>query len=130
MKKCLALTLAFLLLAVTALPVLAASETAINPRGPFAMVGKIQSIDAATGTFTVKVYNGNYLVRPYRSQIVTINTTATTRYFYKTTAAATATRITFADLKVGEAVSINGSLANGVWTATRITAGASLSCFQ
>jgi len=30
---------------------------------------------------------------------------------------------------VGQAVSAQGRLANGVWTVTRITVGAKLSCF-
>ena len=129
MKKPLSFIIALFLLVVTVLPVLAAPEAAVGPRGPFALVGRISAINPATGMVTVKVFKGNYLVRPYFGQLVDLKTTATTRYLYKTSAAVTATRITFADLKVGDPVSVNGILANGVWTATRITVGASLSCF-
>lgn len=129
MKKLLSLSIALFLLVVTVLPVFAAAEPAVGPRAPFALVGRISTIDATTGVVTVKALKGNYLVKPYLGQLVNLKTTATTRYLYKTSAAATATPITFADLKVGDPVSVNGILANGVWTATRITVGASLSCF-
>jgi hypothetical protein len=40
----------------------------------------------------------------------------------------TTTTIGFADLKVGQQASANGTAANNVWTASRITVGASLGC--
>ena len=129
MKKLLSISIALFLLAVTVLPVLAASEPARAPRGPFALVGKISAIDAASGTVTVNVLKGNKLVQPFVGQSVVLKTTATTRYLLKTSATAVATPIKFADLKVGDPVSVNGTLANGTWTAARITVGASLSCF-
>lgn len=129
MKKIFSVSLALFLLVVTVMPALAASEPARAPRGPFALVGTISTIDPATGTVTVNVLKGNKLVQPYLSQSVVLNTTASTRYLLKVSATAVATRITFADLKVGDPVSVNGTLANGIWTATRITVGASLSCF-
>ncbi|OQY81181.1 MAG: hypothetical protein B6D40_11435 [Anaerolineae bacterium UTCFX3] len=69
------------------------------------------------------------MVQPYRGQEVVLNTAAATRYLSKTSAAAVSVPITFADLMVGQAVSAQGRLANGVWTAARVTAGAKLSCF-
>ena len=129
MKKMFGLSIVLFLLVVMILPVQAAPETALGLRGPFALVGRISAIDPVTGLVTVKVFRGNYLVRPYFGKLVDLRTTATTRYLYKTSAAVTATRITFADLKVGDPVSVNGILADNIWTATRITVGASLSCF-
>lgn len=129
MKRTTSILIAMLLLVVTVAPVLAASESAIAKRGPFSLVGKISAIDAAMGTVTVNVLKGNKLVQPYLGQSITLRTTATTRYLYKASATAVATPITFADLKVGDPVSVNGRLANGIWTATRITVGARLSCF-
>lgn len=129
MKKLMSLFIALFLLGVMVLPAAAATETAIAKRGPFSLVGKISAIDAASGTVTVNVLKGNKLVQPYLGQSITLKTTATTRYLYKSTATAVATPITFADLKVGDPVSVNGTLANGIWTATRITVGAKLSCF-
>jgi hypothetical protein len=129
MKKIVSMSIALFLLVVTVMPALAASESAIAKRGPFSLVGKISAIDAAAGTVTVTVLKGNKLVQPYLGQAVTLQTTVTTRYLYKASATAVATPITFADLKVGDPVSVNGTLANGIWTATRITVGAKLSCF-
>ena len=127
MKKLLVVTIALFLLAVTVVPAFAAGPLPA-PRGPFTLVGRITAIDSANGTVTVTVFRGNTLVQPYLGKSLTLNTTATTRYFYKANAAAVPTPITFADLKVGQPVSVNGTLANGVWTANRITvtAGASI----
>lgn len=129
MKKTISLFLALFMIAVTVLPVMAASEAAAGPKAPFALVGKITAIDSAAGTITVKVYKGNRVVQPYRGQEVVLNTAAATRYLSKTSAAAVSVPITFADLMVGQAVSAQGRLADGVWTAARVTAGAKLSCF-
>ena len=125
MKKILTLALALFLLAVTVMPVMAAR----GPRGPFAMVGTITAIDPATGVVTVNALRGNKLVQPYLGQDLSIITNTRTRFLYKETITARAVVITFADLEVGDAVSINGTFANSVWTASRITVGASLSCF-
>jgi len=128
MKKILSVSLALFLLVVTVMPVLAAAEPARAPRGPFALVGTISAIDSTTGLVTVNVLKGNKLVQPYLGQSMDLKTTATTRYLLKTSSTTVATLITFADLKVGDPVSINGTLANGTWTAMRITVGATLSC--
>ncbi len=128
MKKVISLSIALFLLAVTVMPVFAASETA-GPRSPFALVGKITAIDADAGTVTVKILRGNWVVKPYLNQEVVLKTTANTRYLYKASATAVPTPITFEDLQVGKAISASGTLRNGVWTATRITMGAKLSCF-
>ncbi|MEZ0397116.1 MAG: DUF5666 domain-containing protein [Anaerolineales bacterium] len=97
-----------------------------GPRGTFAITGTITAI--GPNTVTVQVYRGNTLVQPYLGTPVTVTVTAGTRYLFKSSSAATATAITFADLRVGNPVSVNGTLANNVWTASRITVGASLSC--
>jgi hypothetical protein len=94
--------------------------------GVFALVGKITEIDPVAKTVTVNVVRGNVLVKPFIGKTLVIQTTATTRFFY--TDGVTTKVITFADLKVGDPVSANGKLANGVWTANRITEGAKLSC--
>ena len=94
-------------------------------RGTFALVGKITAI--GTDTVTIDVLRGNKLVQPFVGTQVTVTVTPRTRYLYKD---GTTTRVIgFADLQVGQAVSINGTLANNIWTASRITVGASLSCF-
>ena len=126
MKKLLIVSLTLFLLAVTVVPVMAAPETARAPRGPFALVGTISTIDSTTGLVTVTVIKGNKLVLPYIGKSVTLKTIASTRYLLKTSPTATATRITFADLNIGDPVSVQGTFVNGIWTATRITVGATL----
>jgi hypothetical protein len=123
MKKILIATVVLFMLAAVVTP----AEAATGPRGPFTLVGRITAIDATNGTVTVTVFRGNTLVQPYVGKSLTLTTTAATLYFYKANATAAPTPITFADLKVGQPVSVSGTLANGVWTAKRITvtAGAS-----
>jgi uncharacterized protein (DUF2141 family) len=124
MKKLFVVALA-LLIALTAVgPVFAAG----SPRGTFTLVATISAIDPVSGAVTVSVLKGNTLVKSYVGQNLVMTTTAKTRYLYKSSATAVPVTITFADLKVGDAVSINGTLANGVWTTARITVGASLTC--
>lgn len=124
MKKILIATLVLFLLAAVVTPAAAATP----PRGPFSLVGKITAIDATAGTVTVSVFRGNTLAQPYVGKTLTLTTKAATLYFYKANAAALPTPITFADLKVGQPVTANGTVANDVWTVNRITvtAGASM----
>jgi hypothetical protein len=129
MKRFISVFLALFLLVVTVVPAMAASGSVGAPRGPFALVGTISAIDSTNDIVTVNVLKGNKLVQPYLGQSVELKTTAFTRFLLKTSATTVATRITFADLKVGDPVSVNGVFANGAWTATRVTVGASLSCF-
>lgn len=65
-------------------------------------------------------------MRDYIGYDLTVRTTAATRFLLKTPSGTVP--ITFADLRVGQNVSVYGTLANGVWTASRITVGADLSC--
>jgi hypothetical protein len=124
MKKLFVVALA-LLIALTAVgPAFAAG----GARGTFSLVANISAIDPVSGAVTVTVIKGNTLVKSYVGQNLVMTTTAKTRYLYKSSATAVAVAITFADLKVGDVVSANGTLANGVWTASRITVGASLTC--
>jgi hypothetical protein len=95
-----------------------------GPRGTFAIVGTIAAI--GTDTVTIDVVRGNKLVQPYLGTQVTVTVTSRTRYLYKD--GTTITTIGLADLLVGQPVSVNGTVANNVWTVSRITVGASLSC--
>ena len=124
MKKLFVIALA-LLIALTAVgPAFAAGSA----RGTFSLVANISAIDSVSGAVTVTVITGNKLVKSYIGQNLVMTTTASTRYLYKSSATAVPVAITFADLKVGDAVSVNGKLVTGVWTASRITVGASLTC--
>ena len=124
MKKILVVALALVLALTAVVPAFAAG----GPRGTFTLVATISGIDPVSGAVSVSVLTGNVLVKPHIGQTLVMTTTAQTRYLYKSSATAVPVAITFADLKVGSAVSVNGTVANGVWTAARITVGAKLSC--
>jgi hypothetical protein len=139
MKKIVVLALVLALLAISAVPALAAGrahakngQIAGNEYGkggkmPFALAGTIASIDPVARTVTVTVACGNKLVKPYIGQDLTLQTTDATRFLLRNPDG-TATPITFEDLTVGQNVSSNGKLVNNVWTANRITVGADLNC--
>jgi hypothetical protein len=120
MKRWMLFVLVFGLLLSIVSPAMAAGPG--GPRGRFALAGKITAI--GDGTVTVKVLAGNKLVKPYVGQELTVTVTDSTRFLLKEGTAVTP--ITLADLKVGDKVSVNGRLANQVWTAKRITVGAKL----
>jgi len=139
MKKIIVLTLVLALLSITAVPALAAGrahvrngqsaggEVGKGGKMPFALAGTIASIDPAARTVIVTVACGSKLVKPYIGQDLTLQTTAATRFLLRNPDGS-ATPITFEDLAVGQNVSANGKLADNVWTASRITVGASLIC--
>ncbi|MEI7847255.1 MAG: hypothetical protein WCK35_15760 [Chloroflexota bacterium] len=127
MKRFTILMLVLILSLTLVTPALAAGKPP-SAKGPFALVGKISAIDPVAKTVTVQVLRGNALVKPYFSKTVIIQTTTLTRYMF--TDGVSKKVITFNDLVVGKSVSIGGLLANSVWTATRITMGAKLSCLQ
>ncbi len=95
-------------------------------RSVLAFAGTISAI--GTNTITVEVVAANKLAQSAKGIQVTVTVTANTRYLLRD--GSTMTIITFADLEVGQAVSINGYLLNDIWTASRVTEGASLSCLQ
>ncbi len=124
MKKFVLFVLTFVLLAVMVAPVAAAPEAPVKS-GIFSAIGKITAL--GENTVTIKVVAGNYLVKPYKGQTLTITVTPTTRYLYKVGTLVTPS--TFADLAVGDPVSIRGRLKlDGVWYALRVTEGANLKC--
>jgi hypothetical protein len=124
MKRLLFVVMALALTFALVNPVFAAGPQAGNPKGVFSLVGKITAMDAASKTVTVEVVTGNILVKSYIKKSLTLTTTATTRFLAKE--GTTVKTISFADLKVGKGVSVSGKTTSGVWTADRITVGASL----
>ncbi len=133
MKKILVLILTLALLAVAVIPAAAAGHGPGggngggngNGSGIFAMAGTIAAVDSMNQAVTVKAVTGNKLVQPFIGQEVRLQTTTTTRFLLRN-ADGTCTAISFADLKTGQNVSVNGKLAGDVWTAQRITVGALL----
>lgn len=119
MKRWLLFVLLFGLLFATVMPVSAAGN---GPRSNFTLVGRITAI--GDGTVTVQVLAGNKLAQPKIDQVLAVVVTDSTRFLLND--GTVITPITFADLKVGDAVSVHGTLANDVWTASRITVGAKL----
>jgi hypothetical protein len=137
MKKLFLLTLVLALLAIAVTPALAAggpqggnahsarSGARNRATSTFSLAGTITSVDIAARTVTVKVLSGNLLVKPYLTQNLTIQTNDSTRFLLRNPDGV-ATPITFAELVAGQKVSVNGTTANSVWTATRITVDAKL----
>jgi hypothetical protein len=119
MKRWLLFMLLLGLLFATVTPVSAAGK---SPRSNFTLAGKITAI--GDSTVTIQVLAGNKVVRPFVGKEVTVTVTDATRFFFND--GTVTTPITFADLKIGDPVSVHGKVANDVWTASRITVGAKL----
>jgi len=123
MKKLLFVLLLVTMLFAGATPAFAANADAARRRGTlFTFSGRIAAIEGST--VTVTVYTGSAVVRPYLGETLAIETTASTRFLRKIPDCTIT--ITLDDLVVGDKVSVQGSVATGVWTATRITADANL----
>jgi len=105
------------------------SQSGYGINNPYALSGTITSINSENHTVAVLIACGNRLADPYDGQEVTLSTTASTRYLLRN-ADGTVTPISFEELASGQTVSSHGSLVDGVWTASRITSGALLSCIQ
>jgi hypothetical protein len=102
------------------------------PRGTFAFTGTITAISSDpisnARTVTVQVIAANFLAQPFIGTPVVVTVTDQTRFLLRTSTTSTATVITFANLVIGQPVSVNGIVAGNIWTAQRITVGATLSC--
>ncbi len=98
----------------------------------YAIAGYIRAIDATNKTITVEVMVGNRLGDDYLNEEVDIQTYARATTIDGITYQPTrillsgGTVIAFSDLKVGDSVSSNGYLVDGVWHAVRVTKGALL----
>ena len=124
MKRWSLLVILSVLLFATVIPVSAAGY---GPRSSvFTFVGNINAIGG--NTVTVQVLGANKLAQPNVAQTFTVTVTDSTRYLLNN--GTVVVLITFADLKVGDAVSVYGTLVDGVWIASRITVGAKLIHYQ
>jgi hypothetical protein len=97
-----------------------------SPRGSFAIVGTITAIDPIEKTITLTVLRANYLARTYVNMELTVITTETTKFLYKVTMDTPAIATTFDELAIDDVVSINGISVDDIFTAKRVTEGASL----
>lgn len=100
-------------------PAVAATPTPPGVNGIYSLVGTITALDSTAGTVTVHVIQGNILVKPFRGKDVVLTTTAYTKFLKKV--GTTVVVIKFSDLVVGDTISSNGKIVNGVWKAYRIT---------
>lgn len=94
---------------------------------PYALSGTITALDPAKLTVRVRIACRNRLANPYAGSEVTLQTINTTRFLLRNDDG-TVTSISFTDLVAGKTISSHGSLADGAWTASRITMGALLNC--
>lgn len=132
MKKLIVLTLVFMMLSVTFVPVVAAGGST-NGKQLYAIAGYIRAIDAGKKTITVEVMVGNRLGDDYLKQRVVIQTYDEEFTINGITYPATrllisgGTVITFDKFAVGQTVSSNGYLVDidgdGKldWNAIRVT---------
>jgi len=105
------------------------SQKQQGPRQTFAMVGTIASIDELNMTLTINVINGNKLFQDSGLDVITVSVVETTRFLLQT--GRIGVPITFAELKEGQPVSLNGIVIVDEfdiesWTAYRVTVGAYL----
>ena len=114
--------LALLLVAVA--PALAAGgpPTGHGRNSTFALVGTNSGIDGTS--VTVQAVGGSKAIHTTIGQPVTVQTTDSTRYLLRTESGAVP--ITFADLQVGQPVSVMGTVSAEGYVALRITVGAKL----
>lgn len=123
----LGLVVAFLL-AVAVMPVMAeGGKQQMQWQGNvFALVGEVTAVDAAAKTITVEVYSGNQLVKAYIDEELTIVTNEDTMFLRYD--AAKCQVLTFADVEVGDYVSVNGNVLNDLFVAKRVTVDVPLNC--
>ncbi len=133
MKKVLIVALTLALVAIMVIPASAAGRGPGGGNGKgtgyarngFTLVGTIASFDPAAGAVGVTILQGSKPAQSFVGQTITVQTTSTTSYMLRNPDG-TCTAASAVDLKVGQNVSISGSLVNTVWTAQRITIGAQL----
>ncbi len=90
----------------------------------FTVAGVITSIDATARTVTLQVAAGDRFSKSLIGQPLTVQTGENTRFLLKTSSGAMA--VSFTDLAVDQKVSVQGYVLDDVYTAQRITIGASL----
>jgi len=122
MRKLFCVLLLVVMLSVGAVPALAANVDSAKRGTLFNLSGEITAISDTS--ISVKVMTGSAVVRSSLGKTLTIQLTGSTRFLRKIPGSTVT--ITLDDLEVGEKVSMQGSVASGVWTATRITADAKL----
>lgn len=129
MKKQLWLGVAVVvLLAATVMPVMAeGGKNQIRWLGQvFSLVGEVTALDGEAKTITVEVYSGSKLVKSYIGNELTITTKESTLFLLY--GHAKGETITFADVAVGDYVSVSGNIVNDDFVAKRVTVDVPLNC--
>jgi hypothetical protein len=122
MKRQVRVTIAALvLLAVTVLPVMAAGgQNQIQWHGGvFALVGEVTALDGVARTITVMVHTGSGQVKDYIGQELTVTTDSDTLFLLY--GAVKCKVIAFADVELGDYISVNGHVVDSLFVAKRVT---------
>jgi hypothetical protein len=109
------------LLAVTVMPVMAAGgQNQMQWHGDvFALVGEVTALDGVARTITVKVHTGSGQVKDYIGQELTITTNNDTLFLRYSPVKCEV--ITFADVELGDYISVNGHVVDSLFVAKRVT---------
>ena len=121
MKRILVPLLVVMLLLGSVSPVLADYRSSDLSTGQFRLTGTITAINPLTKTVTVRVMNGNPLVQPYIGKTLKIQASVQTRYQLRQ--GTTLTSIKFANLTIGDHVTVNGMHREQAWNAWCFTVG-------
>jgi hypothetical protein len=87
----------------------------------------IAVIDSGSGTITATVARSNRLVKPFIGQNVSLQLINPIRFLLRNPDGSVPP-ITFVDLDVDKKISNHGSIAEGHWTASRVTVGTLFMC--
>ena len=129
MKKQVWLGVAVLvLLAATVMPVMAeGGKVQMRWLGQvFSLVGEVTALDGDELTITVQVHSGSKLVKSYIGKELTFTTDATTLFLLY--GHAKGVQVTFADVEVGDSISVSGNIVNDLFVAKRVTVDVPLNC--
>jgi len=121
MNRILVPLLVVMLLLGSVSPVLATNWSSDLHTGQFRLTGTITAINPLTKTVAVRVMNGNSLVQPFIGQTIKIQTSVQTRYQLRQ--GTTITPITFANLTIGDHVTVNGMHREQAWNGWCFTVG-------
>jgi len=116
------------LLAATVMPVMAEGGKNQNRwlGQVFSLVGQVTALDDVAGTITVQVHSGSKLSKSYVGKELTVTTDENTLFLLY--GHAKGDTITFADVELGDDISVNGYVLNGVFVAKRVTVDVPLNC--
>ena len=129
MKKQVWLGVAVLvLLAAMVMPVMAeGGKNQIRWLGQvFSLAGKVTALDGEAQTITVQVYSGSTLVKSYIGKELTFTTNENTLFLLY--GHGKGEQVTFAEVELGDYISVSGNLVKDIFVAKRVTVDVPLNC--